>query len=36
MKRFGLPEEVADSVIFLLSEKSSYISGEIISVSGGY
>lgn len=34
--RFGLPEEVADTVIFLLSDKSSYISGEIISVSGGY
>ena len=36
INRFGLPEEVADSVIFLLSERSSYISGEIISVSGGY
>ncbi len=36
INRFGLPEEVAESVIFLLSEKSSYISGEIISVSGGY
>ena len=34
--RFGLPEEVADTVLFLLSDKSSYISGEIISVSGGY
>ena len=34
--RFGLPEEVADTVVFLLSDKSSYISGEIISVSGGY
>lgn len=35
LKRFGLPEEVAEVVGFLASEKSSYITGEVISVNGG-
>ncbi|XP_055390006.1 estradiol 17-beta-dehydrogenase 8 [Condylostylus longicornis] len=34
MKRFGRPEEVADVVAFLASEKSSYINGALIDVSG--
>lgn len=34
LKRFGKPEEVAEVVAFLISPKSSYISGEIIEVSG--
>lgn len=33
--RFGTPEEVAEVVAFLSSEKSSYITGEVISVNGG-
>ncbi len=35
LKRFGKPDEVAEVVYFLLSEKSSYITGAIIEVSGG-
>lgn len=35
LKRFGRPEEVAEVISFLISERSSYISGEIIEVSGG-
>lgn len=35
LNRFGLPEEVAEVVCFLASERSSYITGEVISVNGG-
>ncbi|GBU14642.1 3-ketoacyl-ACP reductase [Polaromonas sp.] len=35
MKRAGRPEEVADLVSFLASERSAYISGQVISINGG-
>ena len=33
--RFGKAEEVADLVSFLVSTKSSYITGEVININGG-
>lgn len=35
MKRGGYPEEVANAVLWLLSDEASYITGSIIDVSGG-
>lgn len=34
--RLGRPEEVADSVEFLLSDKSAYITGQVLAVNGGW
>ncbi|WP_108669334.1 elongation factor P 5-aminopentanone reductase [Peribacillus acanthi] len=36
MGRLGLPNEIAEAILFLLSEKSSYITGQILSVNGGW
>ncbi|HXX58876.1 MAG TPA: 3-oxoacyl-[acyl-carrier-protein] reductase [Thermodesulfovibrionales bacterium] len=33
--RFGDPEEVARAVVFLLDDKSKYITGEVIQIDGG-
>ena len=33
--RFGRPEEVAEAVSFLVSDRASYISGAILQVHGG-
>ena len=35
MKRAGRPEEVADLVGFLASDRAAYISGQVISINGG-
>lgn len=35
MKRFGQPEEVASVIEFLVSEKASFLTGEIIQINGG-
>ena len=34
-KRFGKPEEVAELVAFLASDRAAYINGEVISINGG-
>ncbi len=35
MQRAGQPEEVAETILWLLSEKASYVSGAIVDVAGG-
>lgn len=35
LNRPGLPEEIADAVAFLSSDESSFVTGEILAVSGG-
>jgi 3-oxoacyl-[acyl-carrier protein] reductase len=35
LARFGEPEDVADVVLFLASDASSYVTGQVISICGG-
>lgn len=36
LNRFGLPTDIANAVLFLASDESSFITGEILSVAGGF
>ena len=36
MRREGRPEEIANTVLWLCSDAASYITGQSISVDGGY
>lgn len=36
LRRLGKPEDIADSVTFLCSDKASWITGQIIQVAGGH
>jgi NAD(P)-dependent dehydrogenase (short-subunit alcohol dehydrogenase family) len=36
ISRMGLPEEIAAAVVYFASEESSYTTGQILSVSGGF
>ena len=35
MERLGKPEDVAEAVLFLVCEESSYITGQVVNVNGG-
>ncbi len=35
MERLGKPEDVAEAVLFLVSEESSYVTGQVLNVNGG-
>ncbi len=36
MKRFGRAEEIANGVVFLLSDESSFTTGEVLTIDGGW
>jgi NAD(P)-dependent dehydrogenase (short-subunit alcohol dehydrogenase family) len=36
LNRYGLEEELAEAVFFLCSERSSYITGQVLAVDGGF
>ncbi len=36
LMRFGKPEEVAENVLYIASEKADFITGQVISVNGGF
>lgn len=36
MRRYGMPEEIADAVVFLASDESRYVQGHTLNVDGGF
>jgi NAD(P)-dependent dehydrogenase (short-subunit alcohol dehydrogenase family) len=36
MRRIGMPQDIADTVLFLASDRSAYVNGDEITVDGGY
>lgn len=36
MNRWGMPEEIAYTVAFLLSDRASFMTGASVAIDGGY
>jgi NAD(P)-dependent dehydrogenase (short-subunit alcohol dehydrogenase family) len=36
MQRYALPEEIAPTVVYLASEASSFMTGSVVVIDGGY
>ena len=36
LQGYGKPEDVANAIVFLSSNKANYITGEILNVNGGF
>lgn len=36
LRRIGMPQDIADAILFLASDRSSYVNGDEITVDGGY
>ena len=36
LNRYGLEEELAEAIVFLCSERASYITGQTLAVDGGF
>jgi NAD(P)-dependent dehydrogenase (short-subunit alcohol dehydrogenase family) len=35
MHRLGLPEEIANAIVFIASDEASFITGQVLNVDGG-
>jgi NAD(P)-dependent dehydrogenase (short-subunit alcohol dehydrogenase family) len=35
MHRLGLPEEIANAIVFIASDEASFITGHVLNVDGG-
>ncbi len=36
MQRYALPEEIAPLVVYLASDASSFMTGSVVTIDGGY
>jgi NAD(P)-dependent dehydrogenase (short-subunit alcohol dehydrogenase family) len=36
LKRLGRPEEIANTILFMVSDESSYMTGSVVVVDGGW